>query len=196
MNKKGFTLIEVLAVIVILGILTMIGIYAISSNIEHSRKSAFIDSGINYVGKMMDMRTQDQLPIDVNDYRGILIPIDKLKGNDRTTDISTSFGDLDLNSSYVVMVKQNKQYKYYLTMVTVQGDAIINVEYNELGTDWIMNIHTKYTESEETKKFEEKLKEIINIKNANNGAIVMAGTYQYTIDTKKDDYMILMKQNG
>jgi prepilin-type N-terminal cleavage/methylation domain-containing protein len=196
MNKKGFTLIEVLAVIVILGVLTMIGVYAISSNIEHSRKSAFVDIGINYVEKMMDMRAQDQLPIDITDYKGILIPLDKLKGNDKNNDISTPYGDIDLDSSYVVLVKHNKQYKFYLTIVTVQGDAIINVEYNELRTDWVMSIHSDYSEGEENKKYQDKLKEIINTKTVNGNAVIMAGTDQYSIDSKKEDYIILKKENG
>ena len=196
MNKKGFTLIEVLAVIVILGVLTMIGVYAISTNIEHSRKSGFVDIGINYVEKMMSMRTQDQFPIEVTDYKGILIPIDKLKGNDRSNDISTPYGDLDLESSYVILVKQNKQYKFYLTLVTVQGEAIINVEYNELGTDWVMNIHSDYSEGEENKKYNDKLQEIINTINVSPTARVMVGTYEYIIETKEDDYIILIKQNG
>ncbi len=195
MNKKGFTLIEVLAVIVILGVLTMIGIYAISTNIEHSRKSAFVDNGIAYVEKMMAMRAQDELPIEVTDYKGLLIPIDKLKGTDKI-DLTSPYGDYDLSSSYVIMVKQNNQYKYYLTMLTTQGDAIINVEYNELRTDWVMNIHSDYSIGEENKKYEDKLKEIVNIKNSGSTAKIMVGTYEYTIDTKKDNYIVLAKSNG
>ena len=195
MNKKGFTLIEVLGVIVILGILTMIGIYAVSTNIEHSRKSAFVDNGIAYVEKMMAMRAQDELPIEVTDYKGLLIPIDKLKGTDKI-DLTSPYGDYDLSSSYVIMVKQNNQYKYYLTMLTTQGDAIINVEYNELRTDWVMNIHSDYSIGEENKKYDDKLKEIVNIKNAGSTTKIMAGTYEYTIDSRKDNYIVLAKSNG
>lgn len=49
MNKKGFTLIELLAVIIILGVLMIIAIPSVTSYIQNSRKSAFADSGLNYV---------------------------------------------------------------------------------------------------------------------------------------------------
>ena len=49
MNKKGFTLIELLAVIIILGVLMIIAIPSVTSYIQNSRKSAFVDSGLNYV---------------------------------------------------------------------------------------------------------------------------------------------------
>ena len=49
MNKKGFTLIELLAVIIILGVLMIIAIPSVTSYIQNSRKSAFTDSGLNYV---------------------------------------------------------------------------------------------------------------------------------------------------
>ena len=42
-NKKGFTLVELLAVIVILGVLLMIAVPAIQNVISKSKKSAFID---------------------------------------------------------------------------------------------------------------------------------------------------------
>ena len=48
-NKKGFTLIELLAVIIILGVLMIIAIPSVTTYIQSSRKSAFIDTGAAYV---------------------------------------------------------------------------------------------------------------------------------------------------
>ena len=48
-NKKGFTLIELLAVIIILGVLMIIAIPSVTTYIQNSRKSAYVDTAVAYV---------------------------------------------------------------------------------------------------------------------------------------------------
>ncbi len=48
LNKNGFTLVELLAVIVIMGILMMVAIPSISRTIENSRKDTFMDIAKTY----------------------------------------------------------------------------------------------------------------------------------------------------
>lgn len=48
-NKKGFTLIELLAVIIILGVLMIIAIPSVTTYIQNSRKSAYVDTSAAYV---------------------------------------------------------------------------------------------------------------------------------------------------
>ena len=69
-NKKGFTLIELLAVIIILGVLMIIAIPSVTTYIQNSRKSAFVDSAVAYVdavknkaseGKKMQFYATDTL---------------------------------------------------------------------------------------------------------------------------------------
>ena len=49
MKKKGFTLIELLAVIIILGVLMIIAIPSVTTYIQNSRKSAWVDTGVAYI---------------------------------------------------------------------------------------------------------------------------------------------------
>ena len=69
-KKNGFTLIELLAVIIILGVLMIIAIPAVTSYIQNSRKSAYIDTGLSYIkavvnkvneGKKLQFFTEDIL---------------------------------------------------------------------------------------------------------------------------------------
>ena len=60
-NKKGFTLVELLAVIVIMGILMMVAIPSISRVIESSRKDTFVDIAKAYANAAKTLWTADTL---------------------------------------------------------------------------------------------------------------------------------------
>ena len=48
MNRRGFTLMELLAVITILGILLLIAIIGVSRVVENSRRDAFANTAQSY----------------------------------------------------------------------------------------------------------------------------------------------------
>ena len=60
-NKKGFTLVELLAVIVIMGILMMVAIPSVTRTIENSRKDTFVDIAKSYANAARSMWTTDNL---------------------------------------------------------------------------------------------------------------------------------------
>lgn len=80
-NKKGFTLVELLAVIVILGVLLLIAVPSITSVINNSKKNTFVSSAKMVAENVDQLRIMDQylgstatcaLAITVSD-----IPLDK-----------------------------------------------------------------------------------------------------------------------
>ena len=60
-NNKGFTLVELLAVIVIMGILMMVAIPSVTRTIENSRKDTFIDIAKSYGNAARTLWTSDNL---------------------------------------------------------------------------------------------------------------------------------------
>lgn len=54
LNKKGFTLVELLAVIVVLAIIALIGFGAVGPIIEDSRMNAAVSSATNYASKVSE----------------------------------------------------------------------------------------------------------------------------------------------
>lgn len=132
MDKKGFTLIEILAVIIIIGIIGVIGISAISSSTNKSRKASFATLAKTYAESARSMRAKDDLPHDPKNGEVILLRIDSLNGTDKNDDFTTEFGDVLLDYSYVAVVNNNHNFKYYVTLIDDSKHAIIDGEYSEL----------------------------------------------------------------
>ncbi len=68
-NKKGFTLVELLAVIVILGVLLMIAVPAIQNVIKKSKRNAFVDQAklaVENVETMISVTDNVQMPDNSN----------------------------------------------------------------------------------------------------------------------------------
>ena len=119
MNKKGFTLIELLAVIIILGVLMIIAIPSVTTYIQNSRKSAYVDTAAAYVeavrtkvneGKDLRLFSTDTL---------YMIPVgDKAVSSGATMCVSVESGGQSPFSdkwdyAYVGVTYDGKGYSYY-----------------------------------------------------------------------------------
>ncbi len=139
MNKKGFTLIEILAAIVILGIVSAIGITAVSSNIVESRKSVYVNLARQLADSARDMRGQDKLPRDLKTGEALVIPCFSLNGKELDLSEGTGFGDLVADYCYVGIVNTNNEYKYYVTSVDTSNHGFVAVEYSEINKDRLVD---------------------------------------------------------
>jgi prepilin-type N-terminal cleavage/methylation domain-containing protein len=103
MNKKGFTLIEILAVIIIIAIIVLIAVPSVSSSIENSRKSAYIDIINSYTNKVKNEITSRNIVLK-KDGSTYYIPIDILDVENGA--VASPYGDwatIDTNIRYLAM---------------------------------------------------------------------------------------------
>lgn len=98
-NKKGFTLVELLAVIVILGVLLMIAVPAVQNVIKKTKNNATQKQAELFIDAAKKMAIIDEATSDMVIY--------KLRDLDSSVDTNRFTG-------MVVALKENGSYKYYI----------------------------------------------------------------------------------
>ena len=98
-NKKGFTLVELLAVIVILGVLLMIAVPAVQNVIKKAKNNATQKQAELFIDAAKKMTIIDEATSDMVIYK-----------------LSDLDSDVDKNrfTGMVVGLKENGSYKYYI----------------------------------------------------------------------------------
>ena len=129
-EKNGFTLIELLAVIIILGILMIIAIPSVTSYINNSRKSAYVDSAREIIAGARNFVNEGKVEMyDTN----VTYYIDY--GCVKTENASKSpYGDFD--KAYVIVTYDGKGYNYYWVSRDETGQGVATpVSINSLDED-------------------------------------------------------------
>ena len=124
-KKKAFTLIELLAVIIILGILMVIAIPAVTSYIQNSRKSAYISTAHNIIAAARTKVNDGTLSMHDTDIT-YYIPYGMLKGDNEW---KSPYGNFE--EAYVVVTFNGNGYDYYWTSKDTTNTGIY-LTYNDL----------------------------------------------------------------
>ncbi len=181
MRKNGFTLIEILAVIIIMGIIGLIGIAAISNNTDEARRSAFANLARNFAESARSMRGEDKLPHDPKNGEVLLLKVESLNGTDKTDDYTTPFGDLSLNYCYVMVVNDNNNIKYYVTILDSSSHAVFYEEYSKIDKKSVISGDNN------------NIKKIVSFNSLTQGKKLSIGGVQYTVTSRKTNYIVLKK---
>ena len=116
MNKKGFTLVELLAVIALIGILSLMAVPNVISSINNSRKNAFLldakrmISKAEYLVSLEDITGRNQIKTDGKIYRFS----DLNKNGEFQNDAD---GGEFASNSFVKVYKSEDEYKYCICVL-------------------------------------------------------------------------------
>ena len=140
MNKKGFTLIELLAVIIILGVLMIIAIPSVTTYIQNSRKSAWVDTSVAYVKSTVNKVNEGGKLQFFTEHVLYLVPVGHESGKSCVSVESggqSPFSDT-WRYAYVGVVYNGKGYDYYFIGEDGAGQGIkftTQKDLNDKGTD-------------------------------------------------------------
>ena len=151
MKNKGFTLIEVLAVIIILGVILLIAVPSYTAYINSSRKSGYYTDISSYIeslkGTIM-LRDYGSLP---EEGEVLVVPI-LLNGKEnvrleKSTDGKSPFGTYNDNKCYLVVVPrvangatESLVYDYYAVFLDRANYGVNNVASTRLSKTSIVHI--------------------------------------------------------
>ena len=129
-NHRAFTLIELLAVIIILGILLIIAIPSVTTYISNSRKSSYIDTVKSIIGAARNFTNdgkQEMFDEEVTYY----VPVSCLKSENGT---KTPYGEFSV--AYVLVTYTGDGFDYYFTGTDTSKTGIKEVvSYDDLKED-------------------------------------------------------------
>ena len=133
-KKKAFTLIELLAVIIILGILLIIAVPAVTKYINDSRKSSYINTAKRIVEGTITLANSEKLNIIDSDTT-YYIPASYIKTENT---FKSPYGKF--TEAYVGVVINSDKYEYFWISTDTTGTGIKYItSYDELDIDDIKN---------------------------------------------------------
>jgi prepilin-type N-terminal cleavage/methylation domain-containing protein len=122
-REKGFTLVETLAVIIILGILLIITIPAVSKYIVDSKKGSYAASAQAYIETARANYGEGQYGEYIKENQVMLIPIQFIE-LEKSDGGESPFDLYNYDSSYVIIAPDKKGFEVYISIVDNAGNGI------------------------------------------------------------------------
>lgn len=169
-NKKGFTLVEIIAAVIILGIISIVAVIAYSGSMEEFRESYYtsLEKTMVEAGREFFSDNRTYRPSSI--FESQKVPINLLESKSYVNEILDYNGKKCDKSSYVIAIKNGKNDYVYHACLVCSEDIFTNTEDRYCDGAWEDNTTIQYTLEElddiyiykNTSK--EKLKEKLNAK--------------------------------
>lgn len=116
MNKRGFTLVELLGVIVILSIIMLIAIPNVTSVLEKSKRSTYLADAKKLISQV-EYEISNNTIEKPNSAEILRIRLSYVGTSDVSKDPDGN--PYDKNNSYVIVIRKDNYLEYYVNLVTI-----------------------------------------------------------------------------
>lgn len=131
MNKKGFTLIEMIAVIVIIGVLLLIAIPSVSSIIFSSRDNGYANNIDAYFSEVNTLYKSKKFGPLLEEKQIMLVPIKDIEFEKNDTKASP-YGAYNLEKSYIIIERTEYGSKMYASIIDSTNRGVFELESGKL----------------------------------------------------------------
>lgn len=173
--KKGFTLVELLAVVVILGLVGSIAVILVTRSVDNSRRKTYASLGKTYGESVRKLRAEDRLPYKPKEGEAVLFLAEFLDVQNGTV---SPYAKIVFDKSYVVITKDGDNFKYFVTLVDEKHNGIIGEDFNLIEEDTI-------------KTDEDGTREITSIQAIKGGVPLTVDNESYKFKTTREKYIIM-----
>lgn len=153
LNKKGFTLIELIAMLVVLGVLMAVTVPNITGILNKSKENILKED----INKMVDnAKVIISTNKDIGNPREDRCVIFHLNYLDTGDDFKTGphNGTYEKDDSYIIIKRKNNKYIYYVTLLEKKDNkyyGVVNLEYEKIQNNFKKSIKSYSTK--QTDKF-------------------------------------------
>lgn len=135
-NNKGFTLVEIIGVVVIIGVVMLIAIPAVSEYMISSRKSSYISNVRAFVETIRGEYQMKNFGTFLYDDEIMLVPIEAISLDSGDT-TETPFGTYDYEKSYIAIVPERNTYQYYAYILDSAGYGVVGMPSNAMSKEYL-----------------------------------------------------------
>lgn len=139
LNKKGFTLIEILAVVIILGVLLIIAVPTIGKYVEESRKNTYVTLARNLVDSVATSISAMTLPIIPESEEAVIVPFSEINMEKEISKTKSPYAKYVNDKSYVLVVCQEDKYVYYVAAIDEKGNGFSLTNIEQLTKDKVVD---------------------------------------------------------
>lgn len=138
-NKNGFTLVEIISVVVILGVLALIAVPAVSGYITNSRKTNYSTTILSYLQTVKGDYDMETYGDKIYDNELMIVPI-KLVKLEKGGSTESPFGSYLYNKSYAIIAPDTYKDNYYAYFLDSNNYGLNGKKYDEISSSVIEQI--------------------------------------------------------
>ena len=160
-DNRAFTLVEIIAVIIILGIILTIAIPSVTNNIIKSKKAVYIKNVNSYMETVNGLYLEEEYGDYLEDNEILIVPLKAIELDQSEKILESPFASYDFYRSYIIIIKSKRSFESYALVRDDANYGINSTEFKDLNIKSVIRVS------------KDSIQDIKNLYKCVNGDIVL-----------------------